>query len=369
MKTDLIYQLLLCFFAGFAQCVCLGYGIRLFRAHKKYQFQRVLAFVYFFAAVGFSSYFIMLAFIDRPDANYINTLLIMYDFLTVGGYMFFIVTLIFPNRYRTSSLLWFQSPYLLAIVVYAFTKSPVIYLLEVIYTFALSTLLLVWMLRSIKKYDRLLLDNVGNIEFFDLRWGAILVIFVYVVQIIYEFECIMQPVWDASTLSNRLLILDIVWCFITVFYVSFIYSKVTKQQVFIVQAQDNNVSDDSEHQSQSTDKHYKVLTNTDVDLCIKEKKYYLDSTLTLQKLATQLGTNRQYLSNYINREKQKTFYEYINDFRLEEAKNLLDGYDERNPQSMESIASLAGFNSYSTFLRSFVKKYDISPSKYLKSKQ
>jgi AraC-like DNA-binding protein len=90
--------------------------------------------------------------------------------------------------------------------------------------------------------------------------------------------------------------------------------------------------------------------------------------LTLQKLATLLGTNRQYLSNYINREKQKTFYEYINDFRLEEAKKLLDNWDVERRHSMDDVATLSGFNSYATFLRSFVKKYGESPSKYLKRK-
>ena len=91
--------------------------------------------------------------------------------------------------------------------------------------------------------------------------------------------------------------------------------------------------------------------------------------MTLQKLASHLGTNRQYLSNYINREKQKTFYEYINDFRLEEAKSLLDTYGTEHQHSIEDIATLAGFNSYSTFLRTFVKKYGESPSKYLKGRQ
>ena len=95
----------------------------------------------------------------------------------------------------------------------------------------------------------------------------------------------------------------------------------------------------------------------------------MDKTLTLQKLAICLGTNRQYLSNYINQEKAMTFYDYINDFRLEEAKNLLDGLDEGRQYSIEEISNLSGFNSYSTFLRAFAKKYGQTPSKYLKNKR
>ena len=369
MNADFFYIILLCFASGFTLCLLGVYSIQLLRKHRQYQFRRNLAIAYSLAAVGFFNYFIIIACLDKPFSYFINTLLILYDFLVVGGYMYFIVTLVFPNRFGKLYLLLFESPYLVAMVLYAVTKSTKIYPIEVIYTFVLSTYLLVWLLLSIKKHDRMLLDNLGDIEHFDLRWSATLVIFIYVVQLVYEFECIFLPSWDSSDLSNSLLIGDIIWCFVTVIYSSVIYSKVTRQKTFTVQLQEKHTLDDSESQSQSPDNYYKVLTNSDVELKIKEKKYFLDSSLTLQRLATQLGTNRQYLSNYINREKQKTFYEYINDFRLEEAKNLLDGYDERNPQSMESIASLAGFNSYSTFLRSFVKKYDISPSKYLKSKQ
>lgn len=369
MNADFFYIILLCFASGFTLCLLGVYSIQLFRKHKQFQFRRNLAIAFALAAVGFFNYFVMVACIYKPFSLFINTLLVMYDFLVVGGYMYFIVTLVFPNRFNKLHLLLLESPYLVAIAVYAITKSRIIYSVEVIYTFVLSTYLLVWLLLSIKKHDRMLLDNLGDIEHFDLRWSATLVIFVYVIQLVYELECVFLPSWDSSDLSNSLLIGDIIWCFVTVFYSSLLYSKVTRQKVFSVQVQDKRTSGNSEIQPQSPDNYYKVLTNSDVELKIKEKKYYLDSSLTLQKLATQLGTNRKYLSNYINHEKQKTFYEYINDFRLEEAKNLLDGYDERNPQSLESIASLAGFNSYSTFLRSFVKKYDISPSKYLKSKQ
>ncbi|MCR4878629.1 MAG: helix-turn-helix domain-containing protein, partial [Bacteroidales bacterium] len=84
--------------------------------------------------------------------------------------------------------------------------------------------------------------------------------------------------------------------------------------------------------------------------------------------ATLLGTNRQYLSTYINQEKQKTFYDYINDFRLEEAKALMDGMNSDRLYSLDEVAGMSGFNSYSTFLRSFAKKYGLTPSKYMREK-
>ena len=190
----------------------------------------------------------------------------------------------------------------------------------------------------------------------------------YAVQLIWAIESLSQKDWFTSSNYERNLVFDTIWCLITIIYIYIIYKRIIQQQVTSFQTQEKSEQENTERLSQSSDLYYKILTNKDIDKNIRENKYYLDEILTLQKLATLLGTNRQYLSNYINREKQKTFYEYINEFRLEEAKSLLDGYDVKHPYSMEEISSLAGFKSYSTFLRSFVKKYGISPSKYLKNK-
>ena len=59
---------------------------------------------------------------------------------------------------------------------------------------------------------------------------------------------------------------------------------------------------------------------------------------------------------------RKTFYDFINSFRLERAKSLLG--DAAFGGSIEETALLSGFNSVSTFRRSFQKKYGCTPSQY-----
>ncbi len=113
--------------------------------------------------------------------------------------------------------------------------------------------------------------------------------------------------------------------------------------------------------------YHEALVGKNIEQYIRENKCYLDKSLTVQKLAGLLGTNRQYLSTYINQEKQKTFYDYINDFRLEEAKALMDGMNRDRQYSLDAVADHSGFNSYSTFLRSFARRYGQTPSKYLRN--
>ena len=364
MNTGIFYLLLLCFVSGFTQCMLIGCSILLLRQHSTYQFQRAFAIVLLMLSVGFLNNFVVSACSNMESAEFINTLLVLYDYVIVGGFMFFIVSLVFPSRYNTLQLSMFEIPYVIAIILYIITRSHLIYPVVQIFTLTVSTFLLIWLSCSIKKYNKMLRDNMGNIEYFDLHWGTILMVLLYIVQLIWAVESLSQHNWFTVSVADRNLIFDTIWCFITMAYVVLIMNKIILQQVFVVPAQDNTTTDNPEETP--SEEYYKILNNSDIDLDINTNKYYLDATLTLQKLATHLGTNRQYLSNYINRVKGKTFYEYINDFRLEEAKNILDNWDNEHPRSMDDIAALSGFNSYSTFLRSFVKKYDVSPSKYLK---
>ncbi len=369
MNTDYFYLLMLCFASGFTQCFLIGTSIFLFRKHKSYQFQRAFAIVMLMLSVGFFNNFVVSACHNLPISAYINILLILYDYMIVGGYMIFVVTLVFPGRFSFSKLWLFEIPYLLAILIFAITQSPIVYPVVQIITVVISSVLFVWLGLSIKRHDAMLRDNVGNIEFLDLRWGIILIALLYVVQLIWSVESLSQQDWFSDKSVEDNLIFDTVWCVITIVYVLLILHKITHQQVFVAPAQEESANEDGNKTAESTNEYYKILNDTNVDDIIRDKKHYLDTALTLQKLATLLGTNRQYLSNYINREKQKTFYEYINDFRLEKAKNLLDKWNDDRQHSMEDLAALSGFNSYSTFLRSFVKKYGKSPSKYLKSKE
>ena len=45
-----------------------------------------------------------------------------------------------------------------------------------------------------------------------------------------------------------------------------------------------------------------------------QEQLFLNHKLTLSDLALRVGTNRTYLSNYMNQELHQTFFDYINSF-------------------------------------------------------
>ena len=376
MNGDSFYWLLLCFVSGFTQCALLGCALFVGRYHRTYQFQKIFAAVLVMHSFGFFNNFVVTACRNLPFSEFLNALLIFYDYLIVGAYMMFAVSLVFPNRFRTAQLLGIEIPYIVAMILFAVTESPFIYPAIQIFTLTVSLLLVIYLEVSIRRHTAMLRDNVGNMEYFDLRWSAYLCILLFVVQVIWAFESVSQNTWFSVPEANGNLLFDTVYCFVTIGFVAFVTKKIIQQKVFSATQEEKemespNQEDTVEEEAPMSDiartAYHEALVDKNIEMLIRENRYYLDKTLTVQKLATCLGTNRQYLSNYINQEKKTTFYDYINDFRLEEAKNLLECQEGGRPYSMEEISSLSGFNSYSTFLRAFAKKYGQTPSRYLKN--
>ena len=73
-----------------------------------------------------------------------------------------------------------------------------------------------------------------------------------------------------------------------------------------------------------------------------------------------LGTNRTYLSVYINTELGCSFFEYVNHCRVKYAKHLL--CEMTDP--LDVVALLSGFNSLSSFRRAFLLEEGITPGQY-----
>ena len=91
-----------------------------------------------------------------------------------------------------------------------------------------------------------------------------------------------------------------------------------------------------------------------INKLIFDEKPYLDPKITIYQLAKMLDTNEKYLSNYLNETHHLNFYNYINQFRIEYAKELLVDPIHEN-YTIETIANLSGFHSKSSFNAAFKK--------------
>ena len=98
-----------------------------------------------------------------------------------------------------------------------------------------------------------------------------------------------------------------------------------------------------------------------------ESKPYLTPALTLDRLAQQVSLSPRQLSTLINRQFHCNFFEFINCYRVAEAKILLSDASQ-SQRTVLDIMYDVGFNSKATFNTLFKKKVGMTPSEYRKSR-
>lgn len=97
-----------------------------------------------------------------------------------------------------------------------------------------------------------------------------------------------------------------------------------------------------------------------------EGKGYTRPGITLNDFSSALGTNRTYLSEYINTVFRKSFRDWISDLRIDYAKGFMDS----NPQArIQEVSETSGFLSISHFSGTFSEREGCSPSQWRKDRQ
>ena len=106
------------------------------------------------------------------------------------------------------------------------------------------------------------------------------------------------------------------------------------------------------------------LDNRQRKYLLAAKKYvgehYMDSTLSLDGTAAQLGISPPYLSRIFSEVDGKRFTQYLSDLRIEQAKRLLA--DES--KLVRDVGQEVGFLTVQNFMRVFKSKTGVTPSEY-----
>jgi len=149
------------------------------------------------------------------------------------------------------------------------------------------------------------------------------------------------------------------------------YSTLTQKSIYAIEENIN-----PEQDSEDSRGHKKLvnerLTSEQVEEIKKivmnktmSEKLYLNPYLTLSVLSQKIGINNHELSYVLNNGIGKSFYQFINELRTEEAKLLLLS-EETKHLDMNGVAIRAGFNSKTTFYTTFKKATNLTPKEYFK---
>lgn len=103
-----------------------------------------------------------------------------------------------------------------------------------------------------------------------------------------------------------------------------------------------------------------------IDAYVGSSQRYQDPILGQEQLASELGMGTSTLSRLINQHSGQNFSDYLNSYRVEQAKELLTR-EEFQAYTVVAIGLECGFNSKSTFYSAFRKLTGQSPTEYRKS--
>lgn len=96
-----------------------------------------------------------------------------------------------------------------------------------------------------------------------------------------------------------------------------------------------------------------------------DEKPYLDGKVSLSQVADHLGVSSNHLSQVINQNLDRNFYDFINAYRVDLVKRRLAESAGSRPNIL-AIAYDAGFSSKSSFNEVFKKSTSLTPSQYWK---
>lgn len=103
---------------------------------------------------------------------------------------------------------------------------------------------------------------------------------------------------------------------------------------------------------------------TQLDQVMNQDKLYKNPKLKLNELAERINLNKHQLSQLLNDAYPNGFAQYVNSWRVEEAKKLITIKEEL---SMEGIGYESGFNSKSSFYTTFKKFTAQTPAQFKNS--
>ena len=291
-------------------------------------------------------------------------LLFRFDFLFAAAlFTYFIIQIKHPllkNKWYKWIYLPFISSIFLEFSLYLLDLYGTIYDVMVFYikdiaSISLNIFLIFW--------SRKLLRNSTSISENKRHWLLRLNLFVICLIIILIFNRVELYLLDSIYSAY------VLWIFMSLFLWWILYYGVFRLQVIDQKEEIHNYLVLKKSASTPIKKKIKSSTTskiiTQLYKLMEDEELYKDPLLSRLDLATRLETNEGYLSQIINQETNKSIIQFVNEYRIEEAKNLLQD-PVFNKYSIEAIGMEAGFKSKSAFYNAFKTSLNMSPGAYRK---
>lgn len=282
--------------------------------------------------------------ISGNDWNWI--LMTSMDMVAEPFYAFILIELCRPGHLTYKTMALHEAPFVLLPVLLWITRMEIFYDILVCLSAIYGLYYAVWTLMTIPKYHKMLRERFSYDENINLNWLRTILGSFFIILTLWVVDSLMvnfylEYVYMIGTM--------IIWMFI----LSFIYRHESViSELFVAEVPSD---EPVEEVNVETDE-----IGARIEQLMLVERAYLVPTLKISDVARQIGSNRTYVSNWFNRNRQSTFFSYVNQLRIKHACELLTTSD----MPLEAIAQASGFNSKSSFYRIFKNLKGCTPNEY-----
>jgi len=330
---------------------------------KPTQLQKALSAWAFFLSFLYVGYFAAFFLLDSPNPRALWVL----DILSSMSLAIIVINALLLQQVKLTKKHW-----LLFILSFApFLLLAVMLPIEYITVFLCADFLLIvlvvgasiYSLYRLNQWDQKIQNYYSDIIYKQTEWYRRLMI----PYLGLSFSWLLMFFWQSYELYFVYL-LGIIWVLIRT------TECALKQEEFSFDAQNLNdtaaleeVNDTTE---QTTKPYHRSATNMEeaplwfekMESMLRNDGLYRKADLTVVELAKIVGTNRTYISQYLNEHLKTTFFEYISKYRLDESEQLL----REGKLGITEIAVRVGFKDRNAFYRVFRMRHNCSPSEWVK---
>lgn len=213
---------------------------------------------------------------------------------------------------------------------------------------------------ALRDYEKALPGYFANLEGVDLSWIKRLAQFI---GLLFLIIFLLITLGSTFKLFDKHYVFRWVSFTLTIFTVYYGYRYLKQVELFLRQKAAPPMVPNNKYAKSSLSDSEMQRIELAILQAVKEEQLYLDEHLTLVRLADQIGESSQKVSETLNRQMDTSFYNLVNQFRVEQAKLLL--LDPKSAHlSVEGIAYECGFKSRSTFFKFFKKEVGMTPTAY-----
>lgn len=229
--------------------------------------------------------------------------------------------------------------------------------------FGVNTIYVIFSFLLVYKHQR----NLKNVfsytsEKITLNWLKI-VLFSFLATYIFLYATgLWYLIENKSFYVNNINPIDFSYIGLTFFSFAFSFFGFKQLSVYSKKEQ---IKDKPKYESSSLNKQDAEEILESLIKIMQTEKPYLNEKLTISDLAGSLNISRHHLTQVLNENLGKNFYTFINEYRIEDVKNLLTDKNKKH-LTILALAYECGFNSKSSFNTIFKKYTGYTPSEFIK---